>query len=594
MANQIIPKKSVVAARQPSDLSLALGEISVNHADKIIYARHPGTGTVQAITTPPGHQHTLADITDLSSLEYVVDNVVSPSENYKLEITNDGDIKVSNSAGTLATTLEINSTESRLISFPNKGGTIALLDDLSTAAASDSLISTDDSKKITLNDDGSLTYETTGNTVELTLPGINGRLSVRGGDTIVSSDAPAQPYAGLRWIDSDLMRSFDWIVDAAGVGSWVETGVGADGRQVDLRLSDGYIQWRYVGDASWVNLVALQDIKGEAGVDGASAELRVNSTHIQWKTMDGVVWNDLVDLNQIKGPAGSDAAVTSNNIQTALGYLPDNPTSARTPTDHYHMVNGVDRYYTRAEADTLLATKQASGNYSVLGHGHDASEITGVLSVDQIPVLPSQVPVVAQSIATLTTVQQDTIIAGTVLITADGKRYVYKGTGTKTVEASYIVLADIAPTWSAITNKPGSFTPSTHDHPATDITGLALVATTGEYSNLLNKPDIPAAQVQTDWSATTGLGVILNKPSLAEVATTGDYNDLTNKPTVTQRTARSAWATPYHYYGAAPVGTAENQASWTIQRITTNTAGQVTSTGSATGAWANRSNLTYL
>ena len=40
------------------------------------------------------------------------------------------------------------------------------------------------------------------------------------------------------------------------------------------------------------------------------------------------------------------------------------------------------------------------------------------------------------------------------------------------------------------------------------------------------------AQVQTDWNATSGLGEILNKPSLATVATTGDYSDLSNTPTI--------------------------------------------------------------
>ena len=62
------------------------------------------------------------------------------------------------------------------------------------------------------------------------------------------------------------------------------------------------------------------------------------------------------------------------------------------------------------------------------------------------------------------------------------------------------------------------------------ITNLANVATTGEYSDLLNTPSIPAAQVQSDWNATTGMGVILNKPTLATVATSGNYADLTNKP----------------------------------------------------------------
>ena len=85
---------------------------------------------------------------------------------------------------------------------------------------------------------------------------------------------------------------------------------------------------------------------------------------------------------------------------------------------------------------------------------------------------------------------------------------------------------------------------------------LATVATTGNYNDLLHKPDIPAAQVNSDWNSTSGVSAILNKPdipaaqvnsdwnsdsgvseilnkpTLSAVATSGDYDDLTNKPTI--------------------------------------------------------------
>lgn len=61
---------------------------------------------------------------------------------------------------------------------------------------------------------------------------------------------------------------------------------------------------------------------------------------------------------------------------------------------------------------------------------------------------------------------------------------------------------------------------------------LATVATSGSYNDLSNKPTIPAAQVNSDWNANSGVAQILNKPSLATVATSGSYNDLSNKPTI--------------------------------------------------------------
>lgn len=83
---------------------------------------------------------------------------------------------------------------------------------------------------------------------------------------------------------------------------------------------------------------------------------------------------------------------------------------------------------------------------------------------------------------------------------------------------------------------------------------LHKVSKTGDYNDLLNKPTIPAAQVQSDWSAVSGMGVIANKPVLNTISTTslsassnesigssiklhkisktGSWNDLVDKPTL--------------------------------------------------------------
>jgi len=46
---------------------------------------------------------------------------------------------------------------------------------------------------------------------------------------------------------------------------------------------------------------------------------------------------------------------------------------------------------------------------------------------------------------------------------------------------------------------------------------LATVATTGDYNDLDNLPVIPAAQVNADWNATSGVAEILNKPTIPSV-----------------------------------------------------------------------------
>lgn len=71
---------------------------------------------------------------------------------------------------------------------------------------------------------------------------------------------------------------------------------------------------------------------------------------------------------------------------------------------------------------------------------------------------------------------------------------------------------------------------------------LSTVATSGSYTDLLNKPTIPAAQVNADWTAVSGVSVILNKPSLATVATSGSYTDLSNTPSIPAAQVQSDWA----------------------------------------------------
>lgn len=68
---------------------------------------------------------------------------------------------------------------------------------------------------------------------------------------------------------------------------------------------------------------------------------------------------------------------------------------------------------------------------------------------------------------------------------------------------------------------------------------LSTVATSGSYNDLSDKPTIPAAQVNSDWNASSGVAQILNKPNLATVATSGSYNDLSNKPTIPSEVTES-------------------------------------------------------
>lgn len=94
-------------------------------------------------------------------------------------------------------------------------------------------------------------------------------------------------------------------------------------------------------------------------------------------------------------------------------------------------------------------------------------------------------------------------------------------------------------TYASLTGKPTTFSPASHTHTISDVTGLETsldskisVGASIPYSSLTGTPTIPAAQVNSDWAAVTGVSQVLNKPVLSTVATSGNYNDLTNKPVI--------------------------------------------------------------
>jgi microcystin-dependent protein len=103
---------------------------------------------------------------------------------------------------------------------------------------------------------------------------------------------------------------------------------GDDGREVELQVTATHIQWRYVGDISWTNLIALSLLKGADGADGVDGTngtngvdgqdgapgqdgadgkqvlLQKSATHIQWKYDTDVTWTNLVALVDLKGADG--------------------------------------------------------------------------------------------------------------------------------------------------------------------------------------------------------------------------------------------------------------------------------------------------
>ena len=96
---------------------------------------------------------------------------------------------------------------------------------------------------------------------------------------------------------------------------------------------------------------------------------------------------------------------------------------------------------------------------------------------------------------------------------------------------------NVTPTWSSVTGKPTTFTPASHTHKQSDITGLtdALAGkvdveegkglstndyTDAEKTKLSGIATGAQKNVQSDWNATSGDALIKNKPTIPTVPTT--------------------------------------------------------------------------
>ncbi len=163
---------------------------------------------------------------------------------------------------------------------------------------------------------------------------------------IIVKDIAVEPWYELIEID-------DTIRDDDAFNPLTEKGdPGEDGREVELSVSGGYIVWRYVGETVWNNLISLASITGPAGADGSDGlpgadgapgadgtdgkqiELSVESSYIVWRYVGDTSWINLVALSTLTGPAGADGT-DGTSMYTYVAYATDNSGTgfSLTPTD---------------------------------------------------------------------------------------------------------------------------------------------------------------------------------------------------------------------------------------------------------------------
>jgi microcystin-dependent protein len=108
---------------------------------------------------------------------------------------------------------------------------------------------------------------------------------------------------------------------------------GVDGREVEIRNSGTYIQWRYVGDVAWTDIVSIASITGANGTNGSNGsngsngtngrevEIRNSGTYIQWRYVGDVAWTDLISVASITGATGATGPAGPKIVGTIFQYV---------------------------------------------------------------------------------------------------------------------------------------------------------------------------------------------------------------------------------------------------------------------------------
>lgn len=134
----------------------------------------------------------------------------------------------------------------------------------------------------------------------------------------------------------------------------------------------------------------------------------------------------------------------------------------------------------------------------------------------------------AKLVPAATTTTPGTVIIGTGLaVGSDGK---LNNTG----------IAGVA-SWKG---RGGAVVPIYGDYSISQIKSAATVAKTGSYNDLINKPTIPSAQVNSDWNASSGDAQILNKPTiptaLSQLTQSSSYRTVTDAEKNTWNTSTAS------------------------------------------------------
>ena len=176
-----------------------------------------------------------------------------------------------------------------------------------------------------------------------------------------SRRTPVNAY-NLGIMEDGIKRLFAYLIAGGG------TGPGTNGREIELRNSGEYIQWRYSGEEDWTNLVSLADLKGEKGDDYVLTDEDIEEIASKVKvatSADKITYDD------------TETKLGAENVQDAIGKLSEQ--ISNLPTGGSGLNN---------TAKNLLITILRNGVYSTDQSANITALETALSSGADIPDTP--------------------------------------------------------------------------------------------------------------------------------------------------------------------------------------------------------------
>jgi len=148
--------------------------------------------------------------------------------------------------------------------------------------------------------------------------------------------------------DDEIFLNIDALKDG------LETIVGANGREVEISKNATHIQWRYVGDTQWQDLIAISELVGPQGPQGltgpqgpAGEKGEKGDKGDPGEGLDSAKYSTTEQMNQAIKTAIADAGhVTSTEMANALSDKAD-----KTQLAAYATKTAVEESITNATAD---------------------------------------------------------------------------------------------------------------------------------------------------------------------------------------------------------------------------------------------------